>query len=171
MWLLFLSLRARCCEAHFIYMFIIVVHDVTGPISGWQDGKSSQLRCCGAVYLNLCAGDFTNTLSHIYGSWYLPIFLFRDGSLILIRIASLIDVSNALVLSAHSTEIVNGYVMTSGGAMVMSGWRDLHVFSEPFCKCSAWLPYVFFLAVHPATLISVNHPTFLEDGVSVLGVY
>ena len=45
------------------------------------------------------------------------------------------------------------------------------MFSKPFFKCSAKLSYVLFLTVHPATLISINHPTYLEDGVSVLGVY
>ena len=40
-------------------------------------------------YLSLSSGDLTSTSSHICGSWYLPIFLFRDGSLTLINIASL----------------------------------------------------------------------------------
>ena len=40
-------------------------------------------------YLNLSSDDMTNTSSHICGSWYLPIFPFRDGSLTLISIASL----------------------------------------------------------------------------------
>ena len=40
-------------------------------------------------YISLSSGDLTNTSSHICGSWYLPIFLFRDGSLILISIVSL----------------------------------------------------------------------------------
>ena len=43
----------------------------------------------GIFYLNLISGDITNTSSHICGSWYLPIFLFREGSFILINIASL----------------------------------------------------------------------------------
>ena len=40
-------------------------------------------------YLHLSSGDLTSISSHICGSWYLPIFLFRDGSLTLINIASL----------------------------------------------------------------------------------
>ena len=40
-------------------------------------------------YFNLSSGDLTNTSSQICGSWYLPIFLFKDGSLTLISIASL----------------------------------------------------------------------------------
>ena len=40
-------------------------------------------------YLNLSSSNLINTLSHICGSWYLPISLFRGGSLTLISIASL----------------------------------------------------------------------------------
>ena len=31
-------------------------------------------------YLSLSSGEFTSSSSPICGSWYLPIFLFRDGS-------------------------------------------------------------------------------------------
>ena len=44
-------------------------------------------------YLSLSSGDLTNTSSHICGSWYLPIYLFRDGSLTLISIVSLMDLA------------------------------------------------------------------------------
>ena len=40
-------------------------------------------------YLSLNSGDLTNTPSKMCGSWYLPISLFRDGSLTLISMASL----------------------------------------------------------------------------------
>ena len=40
-------------------------------------------------YLSMSSGDLTNTSFHICGSWCLPIFLFRDGSLTLLNIASL----------------------------------------------------------------------------------
>ena len=82
-------------------------------------------------------------------SWYLPICLFRDGSLTLISIASLMDLTMLCPL-CPLTEIFNGYVMTSGVVMVMNGWGGLHKFSEPVCRCSASLLYAFFLAVHPA---------------------
>ena len=42
-----------------------------------------------AFYLNFISGDLANNSSHICGSWYLPMFLFRDGSFTLINIASL----------------------------------------------------------------------------------
>ena len=41
-------------------------------------------------YFNCSSGDLSSTSSQICGSWYLPIFLLRDGSLTLISIASLI---------------------------------------------------------------------------------
>ena len=53
-------------------------------VSGGHQG--SGVKGC---YSSLSSGDLTNTSSHMYVSWYLPIFLFRDGSLTLISIASL----------------------------------------------------------------------------------
>ena len=41
------------------------------------------------IYFSFNSGDLTNTSSHICGNWYLPIFLFRDGTLTLISMASL----------------------------------------------------------------------------------
>ena len=71
---------------------------------------------------------------------------------------------NTLVLPAHNAKIFKRMVMTSGVVVVMEGWGDPHVFSKPFCKS-------YSFTVHPATLISVDHPTFLEDDVFVLRVY
>ena len=48
-----------------------------------------------ALYLNFNSGDVTNTSSHMCGSWYLPIFLFRNGSYTLINIASLMVLAMA----------------------------------------------------------------------------
>ena len=46
---------------------------------------------CNTIYylFNFNSGDLTNTSSHICGSWYLPIFLFMDGTLTQISMASL----------------------------------------------------------------------------------
>ena len=57
--------------------------------------------------------------------------------------------------------------MTSGVVVVMDGWRGLHVFFKTFCKTSAWFSNIFFFTVDSVTLISVDHPTFFEDGVFV----
>ena len=56
-------------------------------------GKSQEPKCYETVYLSLGAVAFTSTSSHMCGSWYLPIFLFRDGLLTLIRIASFMDLT------------------------------------------------------------------------------
>ena len=42
-------------------------------------------------YFSCISGDLTSTSSQMCGSWYLPIFLFRDGSLTVISISSLIN--------------------------------------------------------------------------------
>ena len=48
------------------------------------DGKAT-----GSIYFNLSSVLFIRTSSHIWGRWYLPIFLFRDGLLTLMNIDSL----------------------------------------------------------------------------------
>ena len=58
-----------------------------------QGTKSQQSICYEAVYLSLSAGDFTSSSSHMCGSWFLSIFLFRDGSLTMISIAALMDIT------------------------------------------------------------------------------
>ena len=126
--------------------------------------RSPGPRCCGA-------GDLTSTSSQICGSWYLLIFLFRDGLLTLIRIGSLIDPT---ILWSFLPTMLKLSMERSWPVVLQWSWMGegtLHVFSEPFCKSSAWFPYVLFFTVHPTTLVSVNHPTFLKDGVSALRVY
>ena len=36
-------------------------------------------------YFSLSSNEFTSTSSHMCGSWYMPMFLFRDGSLTLMK--------------------------------------------------------------------------------------
>ena len=72
-------------------------------------------------YFNCSSGDLTSTSSQLCGSWYLPIFLLRDGPLTLNQ-HSLSDCSShALVIPAHNAEIVQGHFMTSGLVMVIYG--------------------------------------------------
>ena len=68
-----------------MFLFVIMVHNVIEP-GGYGGHHGLDVVGC---YLSLTSGDMTKTSSHICGSWYLPIFLFRDGSLTLISIASL----------------------------------------------------------------------------------
>ena len=42
------------------------------------------------------------------------------------------------------------------------------MFFESFMKCSSRFINIFFYIVHPATLVSVDYLTFLEDGIIVL---
>ena len=72
-----------------------------------------------ALYLNFNSGDLTNTSSHLCGSWYLPIFLFRNGLFTLINIASLWP-GNTLVLPAHYAEIIQRHLITSDDMMVIN---------------------------------------------------
>ena len=78
--------------------------------------------------------------------------------------------SHALVIPAHNAEIIWGHFMTTGLKMVIDGWWWPQVFPESFSKCSAWLPYVFILTVHPTTLVPVYHPTFLQYVIFVFWV-
>ena len=64
-----------------------MVHGVIMEPCGCQGCHQALLLW--AVIWVLSSDDLTSTSSHIYGSWYLPIFLFRDGSLTLINITSL----------------------------------------------------------------------------------
>ena len=97
LWLMLLSL-GQMLLSHFIYnvtrpgvietisLFVIMVHEVTEPCGCQGITRAMVLYgCC----LSLSSGDLTNTSSKICGSCYLPIFLFRDGSLILISIVYL----------------------------------------------------------------------------------
>ena len=86
------------------------------------------------IYFSSNSGDLTNTSSHICGSWYLPIFLFRDGLSTLISMASLMVLVMLWVFPAHYAEIVQGHFMTCGVKMVMYRWWWLHVLPESFSK-------------------------------------
>ena len=124
---------------------------------------------CYGYLFEFSSGDLANTSSHMCGSWYLQIFLFRDGHLLLLILPlwwSWQCFGPPCPLYYYWQETV----MTSDVMMVMDGWWSLHVFSEPLCKCSAWFPNVFFITVHPATPEPVDHTTLLQDGVSVFGV-
>ena len=83
----FVFVLAICCANNFIW-FKMVQNQVG------QHGVTMHLLWLCLLMLNYwfnCnSGDLTNTSSQICGSWYLPIFLLRDGSLTLISIASLI---------------------------------------------------------------------------------
>ena len=71
------------------YLYFIMVHDVVESC-GCQ-GVTRAIVLCGC-YSSLNSGDLTNTLSQIYGSWYLPIF-FIQGWVINSNIASFMSLA------------------------------------------------------------------------------
>ena len=72
-------------------------------------------------YLSLSSGDLPNTSSHICGSKYLPIFLFKDGSMTLISIASLMALAILWSSLSYYAKIFQRQFMTSDVVMVMEG--------------------------------------------------
>ena len=73
-------------------LFIIMAHVLTEPCEHKGVTSPDVIRLlfnCLFVVLVLSSGDLTNTSSQICGSWYLPLYLFKDGSLTLISIASM----------------------------------------------------------------------------------
>ena len=119
------------------YLFVIVVHDVIEP--RWEQG-SQGLDVVGCY---LSSDDLTNTSSHKCGSWYLPIFLLRDGSLSLISISSLMDL--AILWSPLPTMLK--FSMERSWPVVL-WWSRMGegalVFYEPFCKSSTSFPNIIF---------------------------
>ena len=57
-------------------------------VVGWCYGQQADVICLGQFY-NFSSEMLNRTSSQICGRWYLPMFLFRDGSLTLIYRASL----------------------------------------------------------------------------------
>ena len=98
-------------------------------------------------------------------------FLLRDGSFTLMNIASLMFLAITIVLPSHNTKIVEGYFMACGVLVVYDGSWCSHMFPESFSKSSARLSNVLFFTIYPSTSVPVYHPTFLEYGVPVLGMY
>ena len=139
---MFLSQEARCCEGSF-YLFIyllwlIMVQDqcvVTG-------GKSKQPRCYETGFLKLKWWWLHWHL--IPYMWQLVFgYISNQGWVIDSDHNCFFDGScNALVLSAHNTEIINECVMTSCAVKVRNWWGGLHMFSEPylqmFCLTPLW---------------------------------
>ena len=118
-------------------------------------------------YWSLSYGDLTGTSSHICGSWYLPIFLFRDGSLTLINTASLMALAifwsslpTMLKLSRDSSwPVVLWWSCMGDGALMCSLNLSAKVLPD--------FPNVLFITIHPSTLVPVNHSTLLQYCVIV----
>ena len=92
---------------------------------------SQEPRYCVSLYWSLNSDKFTSTLSHMSGSWYFPMFLFRYGSLTLTRMASLIDLAmfwSSLPIMLMSMDIAWPVVLWVRGLYVFLG-----IFLQIFC--------------------------------------
>ena len=157
-----LSLKPRCCESGIMHQ-VIKNHSV-----------------CDGCYVTPSLDVFGLLLEHklrwihMYLMRYIWQLVFAyisiKGWIIHSDEDGFIDGScQIMIFSVHNAEFVDRYIMTSGVMMVMDMWWDFCVFFLFFIKCSAWLLNVFLFTFHSATLVSVYHPIFLLDGISILG--
>ena len=109
-----------------------------------------------------------NLIPHVLQMVLATMFLLRYGLLTLIRITSLIDLAR-YCSSPHNAEVFNSYVINLW--WYNSCIWDHKVFFKPFIKCSFRFSNVLCFTVHPSTLISIDDPTSLKDGVLVLSYY
>ena len=117
------------------------------------------------------SGDLTSASSCMCGSWYLPIFLFRDGSFTLIHIASLMvlvilwsSLHTKLKLSRdNSWPVMLWWAWTGDGVFMCSVNLSAKVLPDS--------PNIFFITVYPATPEPVDHSTLWQDDISIFGVY
>ena len=108
------------------------------------------------------------TSFHIWGRWYFPMFLFRDGSLTLINRASLI----ALVRFWSSLPTIVKLLMLMLWPEMLQ-WSNIGKgpsdFFEPFCKISSRFTKVFFFTPMLTAFKSVYDSTFICYRILVLG--
>ena len=85
------SLKPRCYKAD------IMAHGVEKQYVCDRGCVTKKSGCYLAYYLNLSSGEFTSISSNMCVSWYLHIFLLGNGSLTLMKMASLIDLAKFLL--------------------------------------------------------------------------
>ena len=112
--------------------------------------------------------DLCRTSSHIWGRWYLPMFLFRDGSLTLMSRASLIALVRFWSSLPHYSEVVDVDLMTWDIAMIINWGRGLLVFFEPLFKGYCRLSNVLFLTPIFIAFISIYDSTFVGNRILAL---
>ena len=95
----------------------------------------------------------------MWGRWYLPMFLLRDGLLTLMYNASFIT----LLRFWSSIPTMQKFSMVK---MVIYWGGCLQVFFEPLSKCPWGL---FLVTFHPVIFVSMYDSTFLLDGILMLG--
>ena len=105
----------------------------------------------------------------MWGRWYLPMFLFRDGLLTLMYKASLMAFMRFCSSLSTMLKFSIETWVTSGVIMVKYWGGGFEMFLEPLSKCSGWFTNVFIITLHPVTFISVDDSTSLFHGILVLG--
>ena len=107
---------SSCCYRTFVYWW---VQGVTMPgVIG--------------IYFKFNSGDLTSTSSQICGSWNLPMFLLRDGSLTLIKIASFMFLVILLSSLPNMLKLFKGHIMTCDVLIIYDGRWCSHMFPESF---------------------------------------
>ena len=137
--------------------------------------RGSSWPWCYGLLFKFELSDLTNISFHMCGSWYLPIFLFRDGSFTFINIASLMvltmfwsSLPTILKLTRDNSWLVMLWWSWMGDGAFMCSlshtWtcRSLHSFARWYlCPCGVWggpwwccllwkifLPHVFCRCFH-----------------------
>ena len=116
-------------------------------------------------YLRCNSGDLASTSSQICGSWNLPMFLLRDGSFTLIKIASLMflailfsSLSTILKLSRDTSwPVVFWWSMMGDGALMYSLYLSPKVLPDlpMYSSSQSTLPHLY-LYITPLFLSMVS---------------
>ena len=124
---------------------------------------------CGCLFM-LELWWVNNTSSHICVSWYMPIFS-NQGRVIDSDEKGFFNGSGN-TLFPFSSQCWSCLLLLPDlqCCSCHDGWGSLHMFYKSFCKGSHRFSNVSIFTVHPATPVSVYHPTFLKDGNLVFGV-
>ena len=101
-------------------------------------------------------------------SWYVPIFLLRDGSLTQMYKVSFIGPSDAMFLPAYYGEAVHTDKMSCGPAVLIDGRGGSKVFFEPIPKGLSRFTDILLLTFCLGAFVPLNYPTLLNSGLLVL---
>ena len=107
----------------------------------------------------------------MWGSWYLPRFLFKGGPLTLMTIASLMVLGKPCG-SLPTMEKLSNVMLCSivwKWSIMVEGRSEMFLVS--FTKTSACFPYVFHVAIGLIASVPVHDLPFLDDTFFVLGYY
>ena len=110
-------------------------------------------------YFNLSSLLLLRASSHMWGRWYLPMFLFRDGPLTLMYMDSLISLER--FCSSLPTMLKFSSVVV-WPEMLLWSWMGKGAFRcslNLFQKCSWCFTNVLLITFQPITFKSVNNPT------------